>query len=140
MAALVPPLSLWGAHPCSKRECGCVSSTRPELTAIALALETCPDHRLAGAPPAPYAFWRATCFLLKHVASQGNSCLDIYGVIKRTPSLLAIQIKNTVPAQLALGVRRAEWVDTHPGGSNRCSQLPLNLPNVLPISIAQKML
>jgi hypothetical protein len=97
-------------------------------------------HRRAGALPAPYAFWRASCFLQKLLARQGSNCLDIYGVIKRTPSLLAIQIKNTLPAQLALGVRRAEWVDTHPGGSNRCSQLPLNLPNVLTISIAQKML
>ena len=36
-----------------------------------------------------------------------------------------------MPAQLTqivtLSVRRAEWVDTHPGGSNCCSQLPLNL-------------
>ena len=103
-----------------------------------------PKHRRAGGPPAQYAFWRAICFLLKLLARQGSNCLDIYGVIKRTPSLLAIQIKNTVPAQLTqivtLSVRRAEWVDTHPGGSNRCSQLPLNLPNVLTISIAQKML
>ena len=102
------------------------------------------NHRRAGGPPAPYAFWRASCFLQKLLARQGSNCLDIYGVIKRTPSLLAIQIKNTVPAQLTqivtLSVRRAEWVDTHPGGSNRCSQLPLNLPNVLTISIAQKML
>ncbi len=83
-------------------------------------------HPLAGALPGQYAIWRASRFLLKQLARQGNNCLDMYGVIKRTPSRLAASgdsnKKYRAGAESLLACAQPEWVDMNPGGSNRCSQ------------------